>query len=101
MSEMLKMNKPDKLPWHPIEELTDKYQGELLLRAPELIDEDCNRLGVGLGYWQDGHNEPSDENGACGEEGVEYGAWLACKWSMTNDEWFQKEVTPTHFLVLA
>jgi len=95
------LNKPDTLPWHPIAELQDRYQSELLLRAPELIDLDCNAEGVGLGYWQDDHNVPFDENGAKPEPGVEYGAWLACKWNMTCDEWYQVEVHPTHFIVLA
>lgn len=98
---MLKPNKPDTLPWHPISELTDKYQGELLFKAPELVDEDCNREGVGLGYWQDDHNVPTGPQGAIREEGVEYGAFLACKWNMTSDEWGQVEINPTHFIVLA
>jgi len=98
---MLKMNKPDALPWHPIEELTDKYQCELLLKAPELEDGDCNVTGVGMGYWQDDWNVPTNEHGAVREPGVEYGAWVCCKWSMSNDEWYQVECTPTHFIVLA
>jgi hypothetical protein len=93
--------KPDVLPWHPIEELSDKHQGELLLRAPELIDLDCNRLGVGMGYWQDEYNVPTGPHGAIREEGVEYGAWVACKWNMTTDEWYETVCTPTHFIILA
>lgn len=91
---MIKRNPVDVLPWHPIEELQDRYQGELLLRAPELVDLDCNRLGVGMGYWQDdaGTSEAAKKNEGC---------FLACKWSMQNDEWYEKEVNPTHFIVLA
>lgn len=86
-------NAVDKLPWHPIEELRDKYQSELLLRAPELVDLDCNTDGVGMGYWQDGAggSPHSREVGGC---------FLACKWSMTADEWFEVECHPTHFIVL-
>lgn len=98
---MMKPNKPDVLPWHPIAELTDKYQGELLLKAPELEDGDCNVTGVGLGYWQDDYTVPCGPDGAMREEGVDYGAWVACKWSMTNDEWYETMVHPTHFIVLA
>jgi hypothetical protein len=87
-------NPIDTLPWHPIDQMLDKYQGELLLRAPELVDEDCNRTGVGLGYWQDdaGHSPEAKEKKGC---------FLAGKWSMTNDEWYEVEVHPTHFIVLA
>ena len=87
-------NTTDKLPWHPIEELDDKYQGELLLKAPELVDLDCNREGIGLGYWQD---DAGDSLTARATEGC----FLAGKWSMTNDEWYEVEVNPTHFIVLA
>ena len=86
-------NEPDILPWHPIGELKDRYQSELLLMAPELIDLDCNRFGVGLGYWQDGagHSQEAKERQGC---------FLAGKWSMTSDEWYEIEVNPTHFIVL-
>lgn len=87
-------NKADTLPWHPIEELRDRYQGELMFRAPELIDEDCNRLGVGLGYWQDGAGHSPEAKEKCG-------CYLAGKWSMTSDMWYEVEIHPTHFLVLA
>jgi hypothetical protein len=89
----VKNNPADTLPWHPIEELHDKYQAELLLRAPELVDLDCNVNGIGMGYWQDGagHAPLAKERGGC---------WLACRWSMTNDEWYETEVHPTHFIVL-
>ena len=77
-----------------LEELKDRYQAELLLRAPELVSLDCNRLGVGMGYWQDngGHSPLAREKGGC---------FLACKFSMTNDEWYEVECNPTHFIVLA
>jgi len=92
------------LPWRPIAELTTetRYGDEVgfLLLAPELIDEDCNMRGVGMGYYQDNRDVPSDENGACGEPGVDYGGWMACKWSMTNDEWREVPCTPTHYLRL-
>lgn len=87
--------------WRPIEELSDRYAGNLLLVAPELVDLDCNEHGVGMGYWQDGRDEPCDEKGACGDPNVDYGGFLACKWSMSNDEWREVPCTPTHFLVLA
>lgn len=92
------------LPWCPIEELTEieRYgdNNGFLLCAPELADGDCNVHGVGMGYWQDDRDEPCDENGRCGEEGVNYGGWLACKWSMQNDEWYECKCTPTHFIKL-
>jgi hypothetical protein len=83
----------DRLPWHPIEELKDKYQAELLLRAPELVDLDCNSLGVGLGYWQDGAGDSPHSREV-------RGCFLACKWNMSVDEWFEVECHPTHFIVL-
>ena len=82
------------LPWRPIAELADRYENELLLMAPELVDLDCNVHGVGMGYWQDG---PVDVGGV----EFENGTWLACKWSMTNDEWYEVPCTPTHFLKLS
>lgn len=86
------------LPWRPISELTDKekYGDEngFLLLAPELIDLDCNVNGVGMGYFQDERDVPYDE------EGKNYDGWLACKWSMTNDEWCQVPCTPTHYIRL-
>lgn len=68
--------------WHPIAELKDRYVNSLLLRAPELVDLDCNEPGAGMGYWQ-------DDSG-----------WLACKWSMTSDEWREVPCTPTHYAVI-
>lgn len=69
--------------WHPISELTsqERYGTEagFLLCAPELVDLDCNTHGVGPGYWQD------------------YEGWLAAKWSMSNDEWYEVKCNPTHF----
>ena len=83
--------------WKPIAELEDRYATNLLLCAPELVDADCNEVGVGLGYWQDDrdlllecHREP----------GVEYGGFLACKWNMTSDMWYEVPVTPTHFMLI-
>lgn len=86
--------------WRPISELSEelKYESNLLLCAPELVDEDCNPEGIAPGYWQDDRDVPCDENGACGEPGVDYGGFLAAKWSMTNDEWYVAKCTPTHFL---
>lgn len=97
-------DKPLPLPWRPIAELSEKErhsdeQGFLVL-APELVDDDCNVHGVGMGYFQDDRDVPSDEHGAIREEGVEYGGWLACKWSMSNDEWHEVPCTPTHYLRL-
>lgn len=66
--------------WQPIKELEDKYSSNLLLRAPELVNLDCNEHGVGIGYWQ--------------------GGFVAAKWSMTNDEWCEVKVTPTHFCMI-
>lgn len=108
------MNDSQWLPWRPIEELTKetRYGDEngFLLLAPELIDLDCNVHGVGMGYWQDdgklwhasqqeidamrnaireGHKEPEDQ-----------GSWMACKWSMTNDEWSHVCCNPTHYIRL-
>lgn len=68
--------------WRPMSELTDKYDTNLLLCAPELVDLDCNVHGIGMGYWQD-------------EEG-----WLCAKWNMTCDEWYSVPVNPTHFIVM-
>jgi hypothetical protein len=89
-----------KLPWRPILELVseDKYDTNLLLCAPELIDLNCNPFGIGMGYFQDERDVPSNEHGAVREPGVNYDGWLACKWSMTNDEWYEVKVTPTHFI---
>lgn len=72
--------------WKPIGDLKDLYSTNLLLCAPELVDLDCNVHGVGMGYYQDAPNAP--------------GKWLACKWSMTNDEWFEVVIKPTHFLII-
>ena len=98
------MSDTRQLPWRPIEELDDKsrYGNEdgFLLLAPELVDLDCNTHGVGMGYYQDERDVPSGPNGAIREPGVDYGGWLACKWSMTNDEWREVPCTPTHFIRL-
>jgi hypothetical protein len=66
--------------WVPIDELKDKYDVNLLLCAPELVDADCNEHGIGMGYFQDGVG------------------WLACKWSMTGDKWYETSCNPTHFI---
>lgn len=88
--------------WRPISELTmdDKYRTDLLLRAPELVDLDCNEAGVGMGYWQDDYHVPCDEHGAVREDGREYGAWLACRWNMSCDEWYEVACTPTHYMLI-
>jgi hypothetical protein len=94
----------DMLPWRPIADLSekDRYGDEngFLILAPELVDGDCNVHGVGMGYWQDDRDVPCDEHGAVREDGVDYGGWLACKWSMQNDEWAEVPCTPTHYLRL-
>lgn len=86
--------------WRPIAELEDKYSNNLLLCAPELVDLDCNEAGIGMGYWQDDYHVPTNEHGACGLPGVDYGSFACCKWNMTNDEWYECACTPTHFLIL-
>jgi hypothetical protein len=87
------------LPWRPIEELYtdghyDHAKGDseegLLLLAPELTDLDCNVHGIGMGYYQDGADPNHRKDGH----------WLACKWSMTNDEWYETYCTPTHYIRL-
>lgn len=107
----LMIRRYDEMPWRPINELFDKdgkYDHEnddpngFLLMAPELVDEDCNVHGVGMGYWQDdgltwhATQEECDawpDDRACG-------AFMACKWSMTNDEWAHVCCAPTHYLRL-
>ena len=86
--------------WRPISELEDKYVNNLLLCAPELVDLDCNEDGIAPGYWQDDRDVPCNEKGACGEPGVDYGGFLAAKWSMSNDEWYEVSCTPTHFALI-
>lgn len=92
------------LPWVPIAELADRYEPGLLLLAPELLDEDFNESGAGMGYWQDDRDVPCGPNGAIREEGVDYGGWLACKWNGTCDEWmhvaWHVACTPTHYIKL-
>lgn len=88
--------------WLPIETMTeqDRYGdgAGFLLVAPELVDEDCNVHGVGMGYYQDERDVPCGPDGAVREPGVDYGGWLACKWSMSSDEWREVPVTPTHYM---
>lgn len=88
--------------WRPIAELgaEARYGTDFLLCAPELVDLDCNEAGVGPGYYQDDRDVSTDKDGAVREPSVDYGGWLAAKWSMTNDEWREVKVTPTHFLVM-
>jgi hypothetical protein len=84
------------LPWRPIEELykdgqydhANDSEAGLLLLAPELVDEDCNVHGVGMGYFQDDAVFPAG------------GYWSSCRWSMTNDEWYEKPCNPTHYIRL-
>lgn len=88
--------------WTPIEELKDKYETRLLLCAPELVDLDCNPDGIGMGYWQDDGllHGLSIEECAKRDEMVDYGCFLAGKWSMQNDEWNEVACNPTHFIVM-
>lgn len=94
------------LPWRPISELLDRDrygdQSGFLLLAPELVDEDCNVHGVGMGYWQDDGLlwHASQEECDSWPEDRPRGSWMACKWSMTNDEWSHVCCTPTHYLRL-
>ncbi len=85
------VNRPDRLPWHAIQHLRDKYQPNLLLMAPELVNEDFNQHGIGMGYWQDDAHRV---------DGQWCGSFLACKWSVTSDNWHHVPCTPTHFIVL-
>jgi len=93
----------DKL-WQPIERLNDqtKYGDEngFLICAPELVDLDCNVHGVGIGYWQDDGLlwNASQEECDARDRTRDYGCWMACKWSMTNDEWSHVPCNPTHFI---
>lgn len=96
----------EKLPWRPIEELTveTRYGDEagFLLMAPELVDEDCNVHGVGLGHWADDGKlwHMTQEQADAHVRTDDDGCWMACKWSMTNDEWSHVPCTPTHYLRL-
>jgi len=88
--------------WHPIAELTDKYASNLMLLAPELVDLDCNEMGAGMGYWQDDGLLWHASQKECDERDPErdYGCFMACKWSMSNDEWCHVPCTPTHYAVI-
>lgn len=94
------------LPWRPIAELTDQDRhgdsAGFLLLAPELIDEDCNVHGVGMGHWQDDGRmwHMTQEQCDAHVRSEADGCWLACKWSMTGDEWAHVEVNPTHYIRL-
>jgi hypothetical protein len=97
----------NNLPWRPIEELYvdgeynhalgDSEAGILLL-APELVDLDCNVHGVGMGYYQDGPLFLSSM--PAGTREYKEGSWLACKWSMSYDEWYEVPCKPTHYIRL-
>lgn len=86
--------------WLPIVELTDPYEINFLLRAPELVDLDCNPLGVAPGYWQDG----SDDAGpywTFGEPGNQWkiqGEWVAAGYCMSHDHFMNRTCKPTHFI---
>lgn len=77
--------------WHPIAELIDLHDANLLLCAPELVDLDCNPHGVAPGYWQDGPNTPG---------GDEPGEWIAAGYCMVHDCWVNRSCNPTHFMVI-
>lgn len=103
-----RMAESNMMPWRPISELTDQERygdddnAGFLLLAPELVDLDCNVHGVGMGFWQDDGllwNASQEECDARDRE-KDYGSWMACKWSLTNDEWRHVCCTPTHYLKL-
>jgi hypothetical protein len=77
--------------WLPIAALVDRYEQNLLLCAPELVDLDCNPDGIGIGHWQDDALVP------CGPDGA-IGSFLACRWSMSCEEWYEVPCRPTHFI---
>lgn len=77
--------------WEPISELKDKYSENLLLTAPDLVDLDCNPIGVSPGYWQDGPFTPG---------GNEEGVWIAAGYDMCNDMFVNKVCNPTHFIIM-
>lgn len=86
--------------WRPIAELTDKYRTDLLLCAPELVDLDCNVHGIGMGYYQDGRDWDGPPTAKDLKKPDQGGGFLAAKWNMTNDEWDEVKVTPTHFIIM-
>lgn len=88
--------------WKPIDQLPphELHSNNLLLCAPELVDEDCNPFGIGMGYYADDRDQPYNRDGRCGDPNVNYGGFLACKWNMTADEWYEEKITPTHFIIL-
>ena len=81
--------------WRPISELTDLYTPNLLLCAPELVQEDCNPHGVAPGWWQDDLFTPDGEKPTSDD-----GAWVCAGFDMTNDEWVRKFCVPTHFMII-
>lgn len=92
--------------WRPVHELTEEdRRGDhagFLLCAPELVDADCNEHGVGMGHWQDDGltwSMSQKEWDEC-DQTKDYGCWLACQWSMTNDEWAHVSCNPTHYIRL-
>lgn len=69
--------------WQLITAMADKYDGILLLAAPELIDGDWNPEGVNIGWWQD-------------DQG-----WKSTAWSNHQDCSYDIIVNPTHFQRIA
>lgn len=92
------------LVWRPIAELDEKTRygddAGFLLCAPELVDLDCNVHGVGMGHWQDDGLLWNMSQEECDHlpDGTDTGCWMACQWSMTNDEWSHVPCTPTHYI---
>lgn len=93
IAEIERLRALPTLDWRPIAEIRVSGAGHrhhghnMLLVAPELVNLDCNPLGISDGYWQD--------DGLSGDR--DPGAWLAARYDMNNDEWVKIEVTPTHF----
>lgn len=84
--------------WRPISELdrNDLYSPNLLLRAPELVNLDCNEHGVAPGYYQDDrdrvdHNDTREDD---------LSGWVAAGYDLHRDEWVALKVTPTHFMMI-
>jgi len=92
LAVVLQMAGATKNLWLPIDYLVDRYAQNLLLRAPELYDADCNPHGVSPGFWQDGGNsEDPVENG---------GAWITAGYDMNNDEFMNLVCNPTHYMII-
>ncbi len=69
--------------WKPIAELKDRYNVNLLLCAPELVNLDCNPHGIAPGYWMDTSEE-----------------WIAAGYDMQSDLWKDCVCNPTHFIIM-